>query len=475
MKETNHATEQTRQDRAPTWSFWLWLAAAVLVVIIVAVIGTAWAVRNAIVRGDSFWNAPPIFTALFQFPELVRSAVQEFESSISGDPLPLLIDRKSTEQQHWIRRFPAAEDAGYLLFSGVDPALKRSVVQLIRISDGTPVAHWEPDWTTIYEKITPKMYVSVGSPIAAQASHPLLLADGDIIFNVNMTAVRLTPCNSRPVWVLDEVVHHSLELDASGAGIWAPSYSHEGYADTPWLQNRIRDDALAHISTDGRMLENRSFTRILRDNGLQAMLLGRFGQTFNKDPIHINHIRVASRNTKYWQKDDLLISARNLSTLFLYRPSTNKIIWYQTGPWMNQHSVDFVDDHQISVLDNNVVFLEPKEHAFLSPDDINHVILYDFDTKRTSQPFEELLKKARPVTISEGVARVLPDGGLFFEETNYGRHLRFTRDHLLWSRVNDYDDQRIGAVSWSRYLTAEEVRIPLQALSSRKCSAVTSR
>jgi len=40
---------------------------------------------------------------------------------------------------------------------------------------------------------------------------------------------------------------------------------------------------------------------------------------------------------------------------------------------------------------------------------------------------------------------------------------------LLWSRVNDYDDKRIGAVAWSRYLTAEEASIPLRALDTRKC------
>ena len=88
-----------------------------------------------------------------------------------------------------------------------------------------------------------------------------------------------------------------------------------------------------------------------------------------------------------------------------------------------------------------------------------------------SQPFAALLAESKPVTITAGQARLLPDGGLFIEETEKGRHLRFTKDKLLWSRVNDYDKNRIGIVSWSRYLTAEEARVPLQALASRQCQA----
>ena len=197
------------------------------------------------------------------------------------------------------------------------------------------------------------------------------------------------------------------------------------------------------------------------------------GDQINTDPIHINQIKVANKDSRYWKRGDLLISARHLSTLFLYRPSTDKIIWHQTGPWMNQHSVDFVDDHRISVFNNNVVSGPVNmKQMFMKPDGTNQVLVYDFDTRQVSQPFAALIAKARPISITEGRARLLPDGGLFLEETNYGRDMRFTKDKLLWSRVNDYDKERIGMVSWSSYLTAAEASIPLRALASRQCHAV---
>jgi len=165
-----------------------------------------------------------------------------------------------------------------------------------------------------------------------------------------------------------------------------------------------------------------------------------------------------------------LLSARNLSSVFLYRPSTDKIIWHKMGPWLNQHDADFVDDHRISVFDNNVYGGAPKDQPFVAKGDINRVFVYDCATDALTQPFEAQLAQAKPVTFSEGRARMLPDGGLFLEETNFGRHLRFTRDQLLWSRVNDYDKDHVGVLAWSRYLTAEEAAPALQSLEKRQCA-----
>ena len=436
--------------------------------LIVAVIGTAGLVRHALTLGHTRLSdtQADVVIALSEFPLLVRTAVQELASRILGEPFPLLLDRNQIEKPSWVRRFPASEDSGFLLFSGVDPAAKHSIVQLIRISDGKVVSRWEPDWSAIYERTTAKKGAPVRSLGTSMAIHPLLLADGDIIFNTDTSLVRLSPCSPLPVWVLDQEMHHSIQFDESGSAVWVPSVSKDAFADNPWIRDRVRDDALAHVSTDGQVLDKRSFARILLDNGLRAMLLS--GDLRN-DPIHINEIKVALQSTHYWQRGDLLISAAAPSAVFLYRPSTDRIIWHQTGPWLHQHSADFVDDHRISVFDNNVLTGVPDDYAFVRPDATNHVILYDFDTGRTSEPYAALLAKARPVTRTQGRARVLPDGGLFVEETNYGRHLRFTRDRLLWSRINDYDDRRIGAVSWSRYLTAEEAAGPLRALIARRC------
>lgn len=469
MKENTVTEDKSPSDfNVRKWSFWLWLVGAVSLLLIVSVVVSAWAVRHVLLNGGVRFSETQTRAALAiaEFPGHVIAAMDELRFYVSDEPLSLLLDRNATQKSNWVRRFPAPEDTGYLLFSGVDPVLKRSVVKLIRIADGKTLANWSPDWRDMFRK-----YQMDGSSMSVRAMHPLLLDNADIIFNVTGPLIRVSACNSKIVWLQNvEEFHHSVELDENNEALWVPSVSHDGLSDNSWLQNLVRDDALAHVSLEGKLLEKLSFARILRENGLQAMMLATSGDETLHDPIHLNQIAVARSDSKYWHRGDLLISARHLSTVFLYRPSTGKILWYQTGPWMNQHSADFVDDHRISVFNNNVISVGKPEHGFMKADDTNQVLLYDFDTKQISQPYAKLLAESRPITFSEGRARVLPDGGLFFEETNYGRHLRFSKDRLLWSRLNDYDDARIGMLSWSRYLTAEEVKAPLRALATMRCT-----
>jgi Arylsulfotransferase (ASST) len=473
VTESKQAEPISTGERNSSILFRLWVLAVFTALLIFSIICAAWAVRHVTMEGGKrFSDAQTEFVlALSNLPHTVFYALSAVRDLSFGDPPRLLISRESVEKPHWVRLFPAAEDSGYLLFAGVDQTFKFSTVKLIRLSDGVVLARWNPDWPAIYQGITAKRFFAIGSPHSAQARHPLLLDDGDIIFNTFSSLVRLGPCSSKPVWVLDEAMHHSIELDTAGTGVWVPSNSSEGLADNPWLRDRVQDDALAHVSLDGRLLEKLSFSRILRENGLEAMLLGRFGFRQNEEPVHMNQISVAHYDTKFWKKGDLLISARHLSAVLLYRPSTRKIIWHKTGPWLNQHAARFVGDRQISVFDNAVIGGVPDDFAFMPMGGINRVIVYDFSTDETSQPFVELLNLSRPVTITEGLARLLPDGGLFVEETNQGRTMRFTRDKLLWSHINDYDDSRIGTVHWSRYMTAEEAAVPLRALSNRTCRA----
>ncbi len=470
QKPLKNGVKATAQELS--WKFWLWLGTMFITLMIVAVLISAWAVRHVLVAHMNRFTEGQTRTIIWiaSLPENIKSAAVELEQLISVDPVAQLMNRKEVETDAWVRRFPASEDQGYLLFSGIDPKAKQGVVKLIRISDGEEMARWQPDFSSIHNQITDKKWSLKGSHFNLRLFNPTLLNNGDIFFNTSSSLARQSICNSKPLWVLDEFAHHSNELDETGNAIWTPSISMEGFPENIWLRNNVRDDALGHFSLDGRPLERRSFANILINNGLAPLLMGTSGSVFDEDPIHINQITVAKSDSAYWKRGDLLISARSMSTIFLYRPSTDKILWHQTGPWMNQHSVYFVNDHQISVFSNNTVSgLPHKDRSFLTKKDINRVYIFDFKNNQASQPYEKLLSVARPVTLTEGRAQVLSDGGLFVEETNYGRMLRFSKDALLWSRINDYDEKRIGILSWSRYLSAEEVRAPLKALAEKDC------
>jgi Arylsulfotransferase (ASST) len=160
----------------------------------------------------------------------------------------------------------------------------------------------------------------------------------------------------------------------------------------------------------------------------------------------------------------LLVSLRHLSTVLLFRPSTGAVVWHRTGPWLNQHNATFFGTHEIAVFDNHVVADVPG--GFLSAEGRNHIVVMDLDTGMSREPFSGLLDRDRPATVTEGRFRLLADGGLYIEESDNGRHLRYGNGALMWSRVNDFDDSRIGNVAWSRYLTEGEVSDALGAIGS---------
>lgn len=447
---------------------WLWILCLYALSIVLVAIGVAWSVRSAI--GEGPWlsdKAKRSVLFLAELPGLTLKAYSQIKSDYLGTPGALLVEKNSVQKSNWLHQFPSREDTGYLLFSGVSPSAKHSVVQLIRISDGKVIATWDPDWKSIYPALSQERTDLLPSkPSELRAVHPLLMDNGDIIANISGTALaRFSPCSSKPVWLLNEEIHHSVEFSEDRKNIWVPSTAKDGFADSPSLRQRTRDDALAVVSPEGKLLHRISLSKILRNNGFFPQMLG----NYRDDPIHLNEIKPAQKNGPYWNRGDLLISARNLSTIFLYRPSTGKVIWHQTGPWINQHSADFLDDHRISVFNNNVITNIPGGQLFYNDMQTNGVYVYDFKSKTFSQPYSKLLAEFKPRTVPQGRAQILPDGGLFFEETMNGRLLRFSKDKLLWSYINSYDKNHLGILAWSRYFTAEDARTPLKELAKRKC------
>lgn len=454
--------------------FWVFAACLVLLATVTWTICVAWSVRRALLNGpqaDAILSArqKAAVMAIAEFPAVTQASLQH----VVGRS-PLFLSRSEMERPSWVRRFPSPEDSGYLLFSGLYKNETSSSVKLIRIADGKIIASWMPDWASVLAKTTRKVFDFKVDPSNAVAINPVLLDDADIVFATGNASVRLPACGREPLWVLNETMHHSTDLDVDRTSFWTPSVSQNKFWANEPPQSLTRIDAIARVSLDGKLLERRSFGDISTDNELNFLLSnGNTAGDFTSDPVHMNQIRVAPGNSKFWEKGDLLISLRSSNAVLLYRPSTRKVVWHQVGPWQHQHSADFVNDHQISIFNNNVVNKSPATADFLTPQSTNEVMVFDFETNQITQPFKQLLETAQPRTVWEGRARLLPDGGLFLEETESGRILRFTKDKLLWSFINDHDDNHIGILAWSSYLTAEEARKPLEALAARRCIAGT--
>jgi hypothetical protein len=167
----------------------------------------------------------------------------------------------------------------------------------------------------------------------------------------------------------------------------------------------------------------------------------------------------------FGKKGDVFLSLRHQSMILLYRPSTNKIIWEGTGPFFHQHDVDILDNHRISIFNNN-------SKNFVDGDIVdghNEVIVYDFKTDTYSSYLKDSLIKNDVRTITEGRSEIHPNGELFIEETNYGRTLFFNSDgSLRWTHVNRAENGNIYTVGWSRILyTPEDIQSVKKVLTNK--------
>ncbi|MCZ0211819.1 hypothetical protein OZK63_41395, partial [Streptomyces sp. UMAF16] len=83
--------------------------------------------------------------------------------------------------------------------------------------------------------------------------------------------------------------HHSTEIDTNG-NFWSPTV-----LDTSFIQEDLvgknRNDAIACISPQGKIISIQSVAQILVDNGYKGLLLGT--GLIDEDPLHLNEVRPA--------------------------------------------------------------------------------------------------------------------------------------------------------------------------------------
>lgn len=350
------------------------------------------------------------------------------------------------------------KDSGYLLVSSYDERIKQSSVQLIKINTQKIIKEWVPNIEELKKiDVVKEKYSQTPAVENFRIVHPLLLKNGGLVFNNGYGAYGVDICSEKNLF-LEGTYHHSNELDSEG-NIWTPSviYPHS-YDYLP----SFRDDAITQFSPSGNILFKKSVATILVENGYRGLLA--VGDDI--DPIHLNDIQPALTDSKYWNKGDLLLSLRQRSTVMLYRPSTNKVLWLKTGPWMNQHDVNFIGDKEISIFGNNVIDFGKDRELF---DGYNSIYRYNFKDNTLSLPKNRIMKEIEVKTKTEGRGKILTNGEIFIEETNSGRVLKLGNHGVEWEFVKRINENTLSMVSWTRYLTESDVTPILSLLRNTSC------
>ena len=84
------------------------------------------------------------------------------------------------------------------------------------------------------------------------------------------------------------------------------------------------------------------------------------------------------------EKGDLFLSIRDQSAIIHFRPSSNKVVNYITGPFAWQHDVDIISNKEISLFNNNNFVVDNK---------YSEVMIYNFEKNKFKKLFNDQLKK----------------------------------------------------------------------------------
>ena len=357
-------------------------------------------------------------------------------------------------------------EAGFLLLSRYDGDDQRSYVEFWDLNAQEMVHRWAPpidEINAISALRTEEVNIAVDKNVRRMLiRHPFVTSEGDILIKSRTPLTRVNACNEI-VWLNDDALfHHSLETDLDG-NYWTASRIEP--TQVQWVdKRRFIDDAITRVSSDGEITLQLSVAQILIDNGLERYVYGRANYTNN--PIHLNDVQPVLADGRFWKKDDLFLSLRSHSLIMLYRPETNKILWYKNVPWAHQHDVDILDDHRISIFDNGMI----KTGAGHIVPEHSTIQIYNFETDMVSVPWDEALAALEFQTASEGLHRIRSNGNLFAEEQNRGRILELDATGAqVWEYVNRAQNGEVYRVGWSRFLEPEEGAGIKAALEDSKC------
>jgi len=438
----------------------------VLLILIIGIVGSlffGWSVQYKAKGGERGGKVGDLLLSVAEIPEPAVKLLFSATDPIQPQRIAF------ADFSGLVRRDQDFADDGVLLVSSYSDEDGVSIVYLYDLLSGKILHKWVPPVEQIFEDTTYRTRKSLKENYRTQ--HPFLLENGDIIFTSGEgPLVRINACSDL-VWIVDRHFHHSIERSQDGL-FYVPhvfaSAEDENSVTTDGHVVPIRDDGFAKISPGGEILQEWSVKGILERLGYQGLLYG--VGSYELDRIHLNDVEPIAETDAYVRAGDLVLSIRQLSTVLLYRPATDEIIWLKTGPWLNQHDVDYQGDGVFTIFGNDMIRANPSTTGLppqISLRGYSTIWKYDQKTDEVSKYLP--MDSVDIYTSTQGLHRVLKNGDVFVEEQN--KHLlhRVSDEGLRWSYANSIGENLIGAMHWSRYLTPEEATFPW--LDGHNCDA----
>ena len=329
---------------------------------------------------------------------------------------------------------------------GKERQLSADIIDL----QGNSVHQWGVDWFELWPDAAhlPEKDIPREQP-GTHIHGAVVMENGDLIFNFeNKGLIRLNR-NSEVVWRLPYMTHHSIHRHDDG-NLWVSGRKihNRRISRLPHLYPPFYEDTILVVSPEGKILKEWNIADILQDNGYKGLLyLG----TLNNDStalrgmtdiFHLNDVEPFSDQFKegFFTRGDVLVSLRNINTVFVFNSETNKIKYMSIGQFVRQHDPDFIDGDTFSVFDNNNNSAIKKELrqsriVVVSAKDNTHNVYFEGSAER---PF---------FTHIMGKHQWLPNGNLLITDSISGRGFEVNQEkEIIWQYINYVDEGVVGIV-----------------------------
>ncbi len=389
------------------------------------------------------------FVTIAEIPKNVYVIIRH----ITGDDINAISKLQKHKNKKRFEQFIENKRNALLVLPRYEHSLNRSVVDIVDLNNFEVIHTYSHDIDEMNDRVTNTEEFSRikidDAKIRFEYLHPLILSDGSLISDSGYSVEFKIDFCSNLKWINDEeIFHHSKMLDHEG-NIWVAGQMNprSKYVEKFAIKG-FKDDSIIKINTEGKILFNKSVTEIIIENDIVPNNFTlNTSMSKNLDPIHLNDIEPALSDTEYWKQGDVFMSIRNQSAIIHYRPSTNKVVNYITGPFAHQHDVDFISDKEISIFNNNNFFVN---------NEYSQVIIYNFETKTFRKLFNDQLQKEKFKTEDQGLSHIFKDGSLLVEEQNHGRIILFNNEGKKeWEFVNKDKNGDIAYLWWSRIIEDE--------------------
>lgn len=337
---------------------------------------------------------------LFPYPQAKflisqsRLAVRELSGYVEPES-NWFFYRKPNGPTPYVKTYlPQVVAPGFVLYYGIGDN-HRMAVHIID-SEGNAIHTWETDIFKLWPN--PDHIPEDRRPISQpgfEISGLVFLPDGDIVFNADpIGLIRVDYCG-RVVWRLPYSTHHSVHLDESGNFFVSGQLFHsEQNPDWPLIKPGTEEPTILEVSPEGKIVEAFSVFDLLKENHLQSLLYvtapSNWGVEVSGDFLHLNDVEPfpSSLEKGEFEHGDVMVSLRNIHTLFVFNKFSRKIKYLYTGDVIRQHDPDFISGNKISIFDNHSLVPVQKLKT-KRPDNVSSkIVILDARDNSTSVYFE---------------------------------------------------------------------------------------